>query len=183
MAPQNLAIRSCHLHCLVPKLATRLWSHVLPHFLGMPYWHYQLVLSLYLHQPESHQLSFTKVTQWETTGPIDRTPGTPGSDKNKTKRQKLNKIKGVKWSKFRWHHSRRFGFFPPKAPKGSFFGPHFPIYNIMGFTKQKRDSSPFRGSPSRKVFWQTAEVHWKKLRCRAVYAWIRKTPLGGFEAV
>ena len=23
----------------------------------MPYWHYQLVLSLYIHQPESHQLS------------------------------------------------------------------------------------------------------------------------------
>ena len=45
---------SCHLHCLVPKL---------PHCLGMPYWHYQLVLSLYLHQPESHQFSLHKVLE------------------------------------------------------------------------------------------------------------------------
>ena len=51
------------------------------HCLGLPYWHYQLVLSWYLHQPESHQLSLQKVTQLERTGPIDRTPGTPGSDK------------------------------------------------------------------------------------------------------
>ena len=43
-------------------------------------WHYQLVLSLYLHQLESGQLSFNRVTQFQTTGPIDRTPGTPGSD-------------------------------------------------------------------------------------------------------
>ena len=59
----------------------------LPHCLGLPYWHYQLVLSLYLHQLESHQLSLHKVAQFvtyylERTGPIDRTPGTPGSDKN-----------------------------------------------------------------------------------------------------
>ena len=33
----------------------------LPHCLGMPYWHHQLVLSWYLHQPESHQLSLKKV--------------------------------------------------------------------------------------------------------------------------
>ena len=32
----------------------------LPHCLGLPYWHYQLVLSLYLHQLESHQLSLHK---------------------------------------------------------------------------------------------------------------------------
>ena len=32
----------------------------LPHCLGLPYWHYQLVLSWYPHQPESHQLSLHK---------------------------------------------------------------------------------------------------------------------------
>ena len=32
-------------------------SHALPHCLGLPYWHYQLVLAWYLHQAESHQLS------------------------------------------------------------------------------------------------------------------------------
>ena len=31
------------------------------HCLELPYWHYQLVLSWYLHQPESHQLSLQKV--------------------------------------------------------------------------------------------------------------------------
>ena len=31
------------------------------HFLGLPYLYYQLVLSWYLHQPESHQLSLQKV--------------------------------------------------------------------------------------------------------------------------
>merc|ERR1719458_2201228 len=35
----------------------------LPHCLGLPYWHYQLVLSWYLHQPESHQLSLHKVSE------------------------------------------------------------------------------------------------------------------------
>ena len=38
----------------------------LPHCLGLFYWLYQLVLSWYLHQPESHQLSFKKVSQWVT---------------------------------------------------------------------------------------------------------------------
>ena len=64
---------------LFPKLATCLRN--LRCHIGLPYWHYQLVLSWYLHQPESHQLSFTKVSDRRTTGPIDRTPGTPGSDK------------------------------------------------------------------------------------------------------
>ena len=31
--------------------------HIVMHCLGLPYWHYQLVLTWYLHQPESHQLS------------------------------------------------------------------------------------------------------------------------------
>ena len=38
----------------------------LPHCFGLPYWHYQLVLSWYLHQPESHQLSLQKVAHcWQ----------------------------------------------------------------------------------------------------------------------
>ena len=58
---------------LVANLVTR-WHHLhwfqswppgnvtctLPHCLGLPYWHYQLVLSLYLHQLESHQLILHK---------------------------------------------------------------------------------------------------------------------------
>ena len=32
------------------------------HCLELPYWHYQLVLSWYPHQPESHQLSLTNVS-------------------------------------------------------------------------------------------------------------------------
>ena len=43
---------------------------------------YQLVLSWYLHQLESHQLSLQNVTLVsELEGPIDWTPGKPGSDK------------------------------------------------------------------------------------------------------
>ena len=52
------------------------------HCLGLPYWHYQLVSSWYLHQPESHQLSLQNVCDGRTSGPKDRTPGLPGSDKN-----------------------------------------------------------------------------------------------------
>ena len=33
-----------------------------PHCPGLRYWHYQLVLTWYLHQPESHKLSFNNVT-------------------------------------------------------------------------------------------------------------------------
>ena len=76
---------------LVAKLTTR-WRH-LHCFQSWPtdcitciatllYWRYQLVLSWYPHQPESHQLSLQKVSQWRTTGPNYRTPGLPGSDKN-----------------------------------------------------------------------------------------------------
>ena len=36
------------------NLHTKL-SHM--HCLGLPHWHYQLVLTWYLHQPESHHLS------------------------------------------------------------------------------------------------------------------------------
>ena len=74
---------------LVANMATR-WHHLhkstslaLPHCLELPSWHYQPVLSWYLHQPESHQLSQTKrLTDGLTCGPNYRTPGLPGSDKN-----------------------------------------------------------------------------------------------------
>ena len=62
-----------HLHCLVKKFATRLchciatlrWNALvfIACIASLPWitsWHYQLVLSWYLHQPESHQLSWTK---------------------------------------------------------------------------------------------------------------------------
>ena len=66
---QNLVIRWHHLHCLQswpPGCIT-----ALPHCLELPYWHYQLVLSWYLHQPESHQLSLHKVSYSLTSGPKD----------------------------------------------------------------------------------------------------------------
>ena len=73
---QHLVIRWRHLHCFqswppgrVTCIATLAW---------IAYWHYQLVLSWYLHQPESHQLSLHKgkVSEWETSRPIDRTRDT-----------------------------------------------------------------------------------------------------------
>ena len=96
---KNLATIWRHLHllqiwlpdgttCISSKFGHQmapLESLALPHCRGMSYWYYQLVLSLYLHQLDSHQLSLQKVyslTQWERSEPIDRTPGTPGSDKN-----------------------------------------------------------------------------------------------------
>ena len=51
--------------------------------LKLPYWHHQLALGWYQHQPESHQQSFNQRC-WryiERPGPIDRTPETPGSGK------------------------------------------------------------------------------------------------------
>ena len=42
------------------KVGHQVVSFALPHCLGMPYWHYQLGLSLYLQQSESHQLSLHK---------------------------------------------------------------------------------------------------------------------------
>ena len=52
---------------------------VLQHCLGLPFWHYQLVLSWYLHQPESQRLG---LSDGRTSGPKYWTPGLPGSDKN-----------------------------------------------------------------------------------------------------
>ena len=40
--------------CITNKFAHQTKSHTLPDCLGLPYWHYQLVLTWYLHQPESH---------------------------------------------------------------------------------------------------------------------------------
>ena len=72
--------------CIGSNVVHQVGSHALPHCLELPYWHYQLVLTWYLHQPESHQLSLNKVshslTDGQTSGPKDRTPGLPGSDKN-----------------------------------------------------------------------------------------------------
>ena len=87
----NLATRWRYLHWLRiwppdgttgidSKVGHQVTSHALPHCLGLPFWHYQLVLSLYLHQLESHQLSLHKVShslsEFETTGSIDRTRDT-----------------------------------------------------------------------------------------------------------
>ena len=71
---------------LFAKLATRLRNLRCHIALDCPianraYWHYQLVLGWYHHQPESTQLSLTKVSEFVTSGPLDRTPGLPGSDK------------------------------------------------------------------------------------------------------
>ena len=44
-----------------PNLVIR-WQHWPPGCVTWTFWHFQLVLSLYLHQPESHQTSFNKVT-------------------------------------------------------------------------------------------------------------------------
>ena len=61
----------------------------------LPYWHHQLALSWYHHQPESHQQSLNQslgCSDRQTPGPIDRTPETPGSGKNCDKSDK-NMIK------------------------------------------------------------------------------------------
>ena len=63
----NLAIRWHHLHSYrwhnlhSYRFSYQVESLALPHCPGLSYWHYQLVLSWYLHQPESHQLSLQKV--------------------------------------------------------------------------------------------------------------------------
>merc|ERR1711954_78077 len=57
-------------------------SLAFPNCLGLLYWYHQLELSWYLHQPELHQLSQPNISLLQRLGPIDRTPGIPGSDKN-----------------------------------------------------------------------------------------------------
>ena len=44
----------------------------------------------------SHQLSLQKVLDRQTSGPIDRTPGTPGSDKNEKRKEGKKKVEGIK---------------------------------------------------------------------------------------
>ena len=70
--------------CISHKFGHQIAQLAFLHCLGLPYWHYQLVLSWELHQLESHKLSFNKVW-WQTLGPIDRTPGIPGSARNTCK--------------------------------------------------------------------------------------------------
>ena len=89
------------------KFAHQTKSHALPDCFGLLYWHYQLVLTWYLHQPESHQLSFKSISS-VTTGPIDRTPGTPGSDKNWILIFKMNSV--VRSSLFNCHSSLSSAF-------------------------------------------------------------------------
>ena len=43
--------------CFSSNFGHQMAPLALPHCLGLPYWHHQLVLSCYPHQPESHQLS------------------------------------------------------------------------------------------------------------------------------
>ena len=44
----------------------------LPHCLCLPYWHHQLVLSCYLHQPQSRHLSLKKWSYQGYLGPIKK---------------------------------------------------------------------------------------------------------------
>ena len=58
-----LSTRLGHMHCHIAwncpiDIITRIAT-----CLGVPYWHYQLVLSWYIHQPESHQFSLQKLSQ------------------------------------------------------------------------------------------------------------------------
>ena len=63
--------------CIASEVGHQIALFALLHCLGLPYWHYQLVLSWYPRQPESHQLSLTEVSYGLTD---IRTPGLPGSD-------------------------------------------------------------------------------------------------------
>ena len=53
---------------IVCKVGHQVASLALPTFLGLPFWHYQLVLSWYPHQPE---LSLHKVSDSQTDGHPD----------------------------------------------------------------------------------------------------------------
>ena len=68
--------------CIGSKVGHQIESLSLPHCLRMLHWHYQLVLSRYLHQPESHQLSQPNLSHSLTDIRTHRSdPRTPGSDK------------------------------------------------------------------------------------------------------
>ena len=84
----------------------------------LPYWHHQLVLSWYHHQPESHQQSLNQrsCSDRQTPGPIDRTPETPGSGKN-----------GISWTLSLTEFSSRTEIFRT----GVDFA--FPVSGVVGF--------------------------------------------------
>ena len=96
--PPKLSTRLSHLHC---QIALDCPIALLPYcpIALLPYCSIALLLYCsiallpycpiallpwYLYQPELHQLNFNTCQKGklERTGPIDRTPGTPGSDKN-----------------------------------------------------------------------------------------------------
>ena len=54
--------------CISFNVGHQMAPLALPHCLGLPYGHHQLVLSCYPHQPESHQLSLQK---WLTDGQLE----------------------------------------------------------------------------------------------------------------
>merc|ERR1739840_9221 len=100
-------------------------------------------------------------------------------------------------------------FFPPVGRNGAFtFGtsprrsdvpadpsaPRLPFSHIMvGSLQQKRDSGPFRGSPGRNAFWETAEIGRRPLGETTLRGRFCKNPensngwnernFGGFEPV
>ena len=78
--PPKLSTRLSHLHC---QIALDCPIALLPYcsIALLPYCPIAL-LPYCLHQTESHQLCLQNVSHLVTSGPIDRTPGTPGSDKN-----------------------------------------------------------------------------------------------------
>ena len=78
------------------KFGHQVALHALPHCRWLPYWHHQLVLRSYFHQPESYQLSLTNVLDLDTSRLIDRTSGTPGSFKSYCHLSKCVSLKSVR---------------------------------------------------------------------------------------
>ena len=59
----QLELQAENATCIVSKVGHQVVSLALQDYLELLYWHYQFVLSWYLHQPESHQLSLHKVSE------------------------------------------------------------------------------------------------------------------------
>ena len=80
-SPGGATCNSCKL-ALISTLQSALLEF--PHCLELPSWHYQLVLTWYLHQVSSSVKSQQRhsLTHSRTSGSNYRTPGLPGSDKN-----------------------------------------------------------------------------------------------------
>ena len=93
----------------------------LPHCLGLSYWLYQLVLSWYLHQPESHQLSFTNLVhsvsdnlthrsdRSRDLGPIKISSGCQSD--NFDPRRSAHGSSESKWPKFSETHAEKVSIF------------------------------------------------------------------------